>query len=217
MKKHLLLSLVCVCSSLLSVFVYSRFAQPSRIVWNGQEGEVRYTGLVDKLFDDRSTHAFHSASPTNFIDAANVATPAVVNIRALLETGNNLWGKSALTGSSGSGVIMSPDGYIVTNHHVIDGAKNVKIKLFGGASYTEVEMLTDDANIAMESNYVELLEAQLVDGLLGQLGTTGFGAISLPMIDLSAMLGLPAGTAVLTIHTDSVARTDGTSVIVGSF
>ena len=81
----------------------------------------------------------------------------------------------------------------------------------------ETELTTDDANIAMESNYVELLEAQLVDGLLGQLGTTGFGAISLPMIDLSAMLGLPAGTAVLTIHTDSVARTDGTSVIVGSF
>jgi hypothetical protein len=81
----------------------------------------------------------------------------------------------------------------------------------------ETELTTDDANIPMESNYVELLEAQLVDGLLGQLGDTGFGAISLPQIDLSAMLGLPPGTAVLTIHTDSVTRVDGTSVIVGRF
>jgi len=145
MKKHLLLSLVCVCSSLLSVFVYSRFAQPSRIVWNGQEGEVRYTGLVDKLFDDRSTHAFHSASPTNFIDAANVATPAVVNIRALLETGNNLWGKSALTGSSGSGVIMSPDGYIVTNHHVVERSTEIKVTLADKREY-KAKLIGSDPN-----------------------------------------------------------------------
>jgi hypothetical protein len=81
----------------------------------------------------------------------------------------------------------------------------------------ETELTADDSNIAMEPAYVELLEAQLVDGLLGQLGTTGFGAISLPQIDLSGMLGLPPGTAVLTIHTDSVTREDGTSVIVGRF
>ncbi len=81
----------------------------------------------------------------------------------------------------------------------------------------ETELTANDDGIAMEAGYVELLEAQLVNGLLGQLGTTGFGAISLPQIDLSGMLGLPAGTAVLTIHTDSVTRSNGTSVIVGRF
>lgn len=81
----------------------------------------------------------------------------------------------------------------------------------------ETELTADDANIGSEPSFVQLLEAQLVDGLLGQLGTTGFGAIGLPQIDLSAMLGLPAGTAVLTIHTEGVTRVDGTSVIVGRF
>jgi hypothetical protein len=81
----------------------------------------------------------------------------------------------------------------------------------------ETELTADESNIAMEASFVDLLEAQLVNGLLGQLGTTGFGAISLPQIDLSGMLGLPPGTAMLTIHTDSVTRENGTSVIVGRF
>jgi hypothetical protein len=81
----------------------------------------------------------------------------------------------------------------------------------------ETELTADDASIDMESSLVDLLEAQLVDGLLGQLGTTGFGQISLPMIDLSGMVGLPPGTAMLTIHVDDVARQDGTSVIVAHF
>ncbi len=36
----------------------------------------------------------------------------------------------------GSGFIISPDGYIVTNNHVIDGADEVKVELFEGGSYT---------------------------------------------------------------------------------
>jgi len=71
--------------------------------------------------------------------------------------------------------------------------------------------------IALEANFIDLLEAQLVNGLLGQLGTTGFGQFSLPTIDLSGMLGLPAGTAVLEIHVDGVHRTGGTTVIAARF
>ena len=29
----------------------------------------------------------------------------------------------------GSGVVVSEDGYIVTNHHVIDGAQDIKVEL----------------------------------------------------------------------------------------
>ena len=37
--------------------------------------------------------------------------------------------------SGGSGVIISSDGYIVTNNHVIEGAKQVRVKLADGRAY----------------------------------------------------------------------------------
>jgi len=143
MRKYLLLSLVCVGSSLLSILIYSQFAEPSRVVWANQGGETRLTGLVDKLFDNRSNSAFRSSSPTDFIEAAEVATPAVVNIRALIESGGNIWGGGALTGSSGSGVVVSPDGYIVTNHHVVEKSGDIKVTLADKRTYKAKLIGTD--------------------------------------------------------------------------
>ena len=135
MRKYLLLSLVCVGSSLLSVLIYSQLGPPNRVVWAGEEGETRLTGLVDKLLDSRSNSTFRSSSPTDFIEAAELATPAVVNIRALIQTGGNIWGGGALTGSSGSGVVVSPDGYIVTNHHVVEKSNDIKVTLADKRTY----------------------------------------------------------------------------------
>jgi Do/DeqQ family serine protease len=135
LKKHLPLAITCVLSSLLSVFLYSRFAGPKRIVWGGQEGDARYVGLVDKLFNARSNSQFRSSAPTDFILAAETATPAVVNIRALLQSNGGLWGGGSMTGSSGSGAIMSPDGYVVTNHHVVENSVDIKVTLADKREY----------------------------------------------------------------------------------
>lgn len=57
--------------------------------------------------------------------------------------------------AGGSGVIISSDGYIVTNHHVIDNATKLKVKLYDGRTYpaeligtdptTEVALIKVDA------------------------------------------------------------------------
>lgn len=130
-----MLSAVCILSSVLSVLLYSQFVAPERVVWSNPEGETRLTGLVDKLFDNRSNSAFRSSSPTDFIQAAEMATPSVVNIRALIESGGNIWGGGALTGSSGSGVVVSPDGFIVTNHHVVEKSTDIKVTLADKRTY----------------------------------------------------------------------------------
>lgn len=154
MRKYLPFILISLSSSLLSVLLYSVIERPNRVTWTNSEGEVKYTGLVDKLFNARSSSTFYSSAPTNFTTAAEVATPAVVNIRALLETGSGIWSGGSLTGSSGSGVILSPDGFIVTNHHVVEHSTDIKVtladkreykaKLIGSDPSTDVALLKID-------------------------------------------------------------------------
>ena len=47
----------------------------------------------------------------------------------------NIFGQTTQSASSGSGFIISEDGYIVTNYHVINGASSVKVTLYNGYTY----------------------------------------------------------------------------------
>ena len=67
----------------------------------------------------------------NFVNAAARVTPAVVNIKSLSGGGlADLWNRERrIDASSGSGVIISADGYIVTNNHVIAEGTDVEVTL----------------------------------------------------------------------------------------
>lgn len=61
----------------------------------------------------------------------------------------------------GSGVIVSQDGYIVTNHHVIDGADQIKVDLTDGRSF-EAKLIGSDppsdlAVLKIEANNLTML------------------------------------------------------------
>jgi S1-C subfamily serine protease len=45
--------------------------------------------------------------------------------------------------SSGSGVIISEDGYIVTNNHVVEGASELEVVTFNKKAYTATVIGTD--------------------------------------------------------------------------
>ena len=45
--------------------------------------------------------------------------------------------------STGSGVVISPDGYVITNHHVIENALEIVVTLPGGNEYA-AEMIGTD-------------------------------------------------------------------------
>jgi TonB family protein len=44
----------------------------------------------------------------------------------------------------GSGVVLSPDGLIATNHHVIEGAQDIAVKVLSGKIFTRVMIVYDD-------------------------------------------------------------------------
>ena len=65
--------------------------------------------------------------------AANINS--VVSINTTGTAGTNIFGQPVQTASSGSGFILTKDGYIVTNHHVIADADSVKVTLYSGDTY----------------------------------------------------------------------------------
>ena len=62
----------------------------------------------------------------------------------------NIFGQSVESASSGSGFIVTQDGYIVTNHHVISGASSVTVTLYNGTEYPAVVVGSDsDYDVAV--------------------------------------------------------------------
>lgn len=90
--------------------------------------------------------------PNSFSEAADRAMPAVVNITAITEhKARNererryyqFFGGPGPSKSTGSGVIISEKGYIVTNNHVIKGATKVDITLSDNRKFEAQIMGTD--------------------------------------------------------------------------
>jgi serine peptidase DegS len=83
-----------------------------------------------------------AAAPHSYAEAVNRAAPAVVSIYTRSVTTGPFPGDSELGGSNrlmyrlkqdmGSGVLMSENGYILTNHHVINRVQNIRVGLWDG-------------------------------------------------------------------------------------
>ena len=97
-------------------------------------------------------------SSTDFSAAAENAVHSVVHVKTSVEQGYYFnpfrdfffgFGEQApqmtprIVQGSGSGVVISKDGYIVTNNHVIDKAKEVKVSLNDNREYVAEVMGTD--------------------------------------------------------------------------
>ncbi|MBL4687913.1 MAG: hypothetical protein JKY37_25205 [Nannocystaceae bacterium] len=96
---------------------------------------------------------------------------------------------------------------------VVDGEISIAIPAVE-SMLTELTVEQDGA-INTEPLLIGAVESQLQEQLIDALGSGGFGGIAIPDIDLSAQLGLPPGTAQVTIEVTDVGHAAGVTVITG--
>jgi len=107
---------------------------------------------------------------------------AVVEIVTQYTTSGGYWG--SVTGeSAGSGVILTKDGYLVTNHHVIENAEKIHVRLKSGDTY-EATLVGSD-----KDNDIAVLKLDAEDLSFATLGDSSTVEVG----DLCVAIGNPLG------------------------
>ena len=76
-------------------------------------------------------------------DVAEKVSKGVVSIITSTKV-TNLFGQSTDSAAAGTGIIVTGDGYILTNKHVINGADKVTVVLDDGTTYEDVKVVATD-------------------------------------------------------------------------
>ena len=124
-------------------------------------GDVGVAQMPSVIPSNYETYNIEAAEKTDFTAIAEKSIHAVVHVKSLSTTSaksNSLmeffYGQSGGTErqvvGSGSGVIISSDGYIITNNHVIKGARKLEVTLNNKESYiAEVVGADESTDIAL--------------------------------------------------------------------
>ena len=144
MKTFLQLTAAVLISTSLSLFLFL-FVQesPETIISEATPPELP-TSYAYNL------NGFNDA-PSDFVEAANKSIDAVVHVKNTAITEERFSpleyfygrGESRERIGTGSGVIVSPDGFIITNNHVIEDAKKIEVTTNNNVRY-EAELIGTD-------------------------------------------------------------------------
>ena len=117
--------------------------------------------------------------------AANVHS--TVGITTSVTT--NFWGFQSTAAASGSGFIISPDGYILTNYHVIESSDSITVALYSGNTYDAKVVGYDESN---DIAVLKVEATQLPPVVLGDSDNVNIGddvlAIGNPLGELTFSL-----------------------------
>ena len=128
------ISSLVTCGICLTAFSFSfsgaKSAQPLLPTQTAGESAVNTKGESSVIQNAVNSS---SGSGLSIPEVYDKASPAVVSILSTLQSGGYI--QSQETMSSGSGIVIRSDGYIVTNNHVIDGAVSIKVQTIAGQSF----------------------------------------------------------------------------------
>ena len=152
-----------------------------------EEAEAKVETKADTVAAFTENNQFSKAQ------IVEMSAPSVVGIDTVTTvTTNNFWygyGQSYEAPGSGSGVILTEDGYIATCAHVVNGAKSVKVTLNDDTSYDATIVGTDTKN---DIAIIKIEATGLTPAIVGDSTTLTVGS---EVIAIGNPLGELRGTA----------------------
>ncbi|MDR3296420.1 MAG: trypsin-like peptidase domain-containing protein [Clostridiales Family XIII bacterium] len=133
-----------------------------------------------------------------------IVSPAVVSVN-VTATSSDRFGRTATTTGSGSGVILTENGYILTNGHVVEGATGVTVMLSTGQTYTAALVGADSQT---DLAVLKIAETSLPFATLGDSASLRTG-------DLAVAIGNPLGELGGTVTAGIISATDREITIEG--
>ena len=154
MKSFIKTFIIALVSTVLSLFIYDQYIQD--VKENFPESIETNTLMPTNYAINTITIP---AERTDFTDAAEKTIDAVVHVKNTSTTNSNLpsfykyfYGNEDLPEriGTGSGVIVSPDGFIITNNHVIENNNEIEITTNDNKTYKAKVIGSDpDSDIAV--------------------------------------------------------------------
>lgn len=114
-----------------------------------QQDEESHDNAANDYGDMNLTFASDDEEDMDIEDVVKKTADSVVEITTETVTTGQMMNQYISSGA-GSGVILTKDGYIITNNHVIDGANSITVTLHNGESYeAELKGTDSDQDIAI--------------------------------------------------------------------
>lgn len=163
-----------------------------------QEATASISSMQQQLGALRNSGSVSATNVTYAVSPEGAQTPRMVyenNAKSVVAVSSTIrstvYGQTREGTSSGSGFIISDDGYVVTNRHVVEGATDVTVTLSTGDEYTAKVIGSDSLND------VALLKVEATGLPAVKLGSSDKLAIG----DMVCAIGNPLGslTATLTV------------------
>lgn len=123
--------------------------------WLGARAQINNMGVSDSTSNTVLGERYISSESDLIAAIADGVSPSVVSIN--VESEETGFFGDYVSQSAGSGIIVSSDGYIVTNKHVIpEGATNVSVTLSDGTTYDDVTIVGRDPRRGMDVAFLKI-------------------------------------------------------------
>ncbi len=196
----MILSLLCGLGG--GWFAYTHLGNSSS---NNSNSKINYSS-EDSPSSTTTVASNDSGTGLTTSEVAAKASPSVVEIvTEITSTQYGMFGGTYTSQAAGSGVIISSDGYIITNNHVVEDANSITVTTYDNKEYSATLVGTDEAS---DIAVIKVDATDLVAATIGDSSKIEAG-------DTAVVIGNPLGTLGGTV-TDGIISSPSREMVINN-